>query len=35
MAGTIWDELDSEQEFAGEESFHEVPPSLLECVPGT
>ena len=34
MAGTIWDELDSEQEFAGEESFHEVPPSLLECVPG-
>ena len=34
MAGTNWDELDSEQEFAGEESFHEVPPSLLECVPG-
>ena len=34
MAGTIWDELDSEQEFAGEESFHEVPPSLLECIPG-
>ena len=34
MAGTIWDELDSEQEFSGEESFHEVPPSLLECVPG-
>ncbi len=34
MAGTIWDELDSEQEFADEESFHEVPPSLLECVPG-
>ena len=34
MAGTIWDELDSEQEPAGEESFHEVPPSLLECIPG-
>ena len=34
MAGTIWDELDSEQEFAGEESFLEVPPSLKECVPG-
>ena len=34
MAGTIWDELDSEQEIVGEESFHEVPPSLLECVPG-
>ena len=34
MAGTIWDELDSEQEFASEDSFHEVPPSLLECVPG-
>ena len=34
MAGTIWDELDSEQEFAEEGSFHEVPPSLLECVPG-
>ena len=34
MAGTIWDELDSEQEFAVEESFHEVPPSLLECIPG-
>ena len=34
MASTIWDELDSEQEFAGEESFHEVPPSLKECVPG-
>ena len=34
MAGTIWDELDSEQEIVGEESFHEVPPSLLECVTG-
>ena len=34
MAGTIWDELDSEQEIVGEESFHEAPPSLLECVPG-
>ena len=34
MAGTIWDELDSEQEIVGEESFHEVPPSLLACVPG-
>ena len=34
MAGTIWDELDSEQEPVGEESFHDVPPSLLECIPG-
>ena len=34
MAGSIWDELETEQEPAEEESFHDVPPSLLECIPG-